>query len=386
MLAACASYPENGGVRTRGYAYLAPPEVTFDLAQGRPIDSDGLARRLARTRLLFLGEHHTEPRSHAFQLETIKLLLKRGRQVTVALEMFPPSANEALQAWRSGDAQELEFLERSGWYRNWGFPWSHYRELFLLLRRHSVPMRGINAERKTREAARKGDLSSLSSDLQEEIGPLADSPQPHDAYLLDMLRASGHGGEMSADAPAFQAYRRVQVLWERLMGRRAALLAEQAGAEGIVVVLIGSGHLAYGLGANLHAARAGVLAQLSIWDNVVTKAPGRQRYAVPLGVADLARIYLRDPAEKGYPTLLGIKLELQGSDLRVKGTQLPAHAPLAALKTGDVILALNGLPVTTPTALRLAYERLPLDSTARLKLRREGRELTLEVPVKPGQR
>ena len=282
-----------------------------------------------------------------------------------------------------GRLEELEFLERSGWYEHWGFPWGHYRALFDLLRRRRTPLRGVNAEKATRAAVRKGDVSGLASALREEIGPLAASPEAHGAYLLDVLRASGHGAGLAPDTPAFQAYRRVQVLWERLIGLRAARLAERSAERGIVVVLIGSGHLAYGLGANLQAARAGALAQLSIWDDVVAKSSGQRRYPVPVGMADLVRIYERDPAARNYPSLLGLQLEREAEGLRVKAIRVPEGSPLRALRAGDTILTLDGKPVSTPTALRLAYERLPPDGTAKLGLRRAGCELTVELRLAP---
>ena len=385
LAGACAGPPAGTGVRTRGYAFLTPPEVTFDLAQGRAITPRRLAGRLKRTRLLFLGEHHAEPRSHAFQQEIIEKLLRDGRKLTVALEMFPPSANQALEGWRTGKLNELEFLERSGWYESWAFPWSYYRGLFTLLRRHRVPLRGVNAEKSTRAAVRKGDLSALTPALREEIGDPGASPEPHGAYLLDALRSVGHGGDLDERAPRFQAYRRVQVLWDRLIGLRAARLAEGAGARGIVVVLIGSGHLAHGLGANLQAARASTVAQLSIWDNVVEKRPGR-RYPVPVGMAGLARIYEREPGRRGYPSLLGLKLERDPAGVKVKAVRLPEDSPLHALKAGDVITALAGKPVATPAALRLAYEGLSFGDSAALTLSRNGKQITLKLPVgAPGE-
>lgn len=386
LAAACTpSLPDAHGLRTTSYAHPVPPGVTFDMAQGREIAPGRLAEWLRRTRLLFLGEQHSEPRSHAFQIEMLNLLRRQGRAITVALEMFPPSANPALDAWRQGKlADETEFLERSGWYEHWGFPWAYYRELFLLLRRHHIPTRGINAEKATRAAARKGDLSGLPARLREEIGPLKPAPDPHAAYLLDALRAAGHGGGLKADSPAFHDYRRVQWLWDRLMGLRAARLAEAADQDGIVVVLLGSGHLAYGLGTDLQAARVSAVPQLTVWDDVREKAEDA-RHPVAVGMADLVRVYERKygdvPHRRGWPGMAGVILERDPSGARVKAVRLPADSPWHALKTGDVITSLNGKTMTGVARLRLAYERLPIASTARFTVRRKDRTLTIELAV-----
>ena len=387
LLAACAPRSPSSSLRISSYAHPVPPGVTFDLAQGRAITPGRLEVLLARTRLLFLGEHHTEPRSHQFQIEVLRnILRRRGRGITVALEMFPPSANEALEDWRQGRiADEGEFLERSGWYRHWGFPWAYYRDLFLLLRRHRLRVVGINAEKTTRAAARKGDLSTLSEALRKEIGPLQPAPEAAGVFLLDILREGGHGEDLDQQVPEFLAYLRVQWLWNRLMGLRAARLAEGAGEKEIVVVLVGSGHLAHQLGVNLQAARVTAALQLTIWDDVRAKSP-KGSYAVPVGMAELARVYEEQPDRRGWPSMAGIGLEPEAAGggagaVKIKALRRPPGSSWRALKAGDVITALNGTPVTSPARLRLAYENLKIGGTARFTLRRKGKTLTVKIPV-----
>lgn len=388
LLSACGPPAASSSLRVGSYAHPVPPGVTFDLAQGREITPARMQTLLKRTRLLFVGEHHGEPRSHRFQVEILKLLRAQGREITLALEMFPPSANGALEAWRQGRiTDEGEFLERSGWYQSWGFPWAYYRELFQFIRRHRLPTVGINAEKATRAAARKVDLSTLPQALQNEIGPLQPSPEAQGFYLLDALRAAGHGDGLEEASPGFMSYRRVQWLWERLMGLRAVRLAEAGEKNGImgskiVVMLIGSGHLAHGLGANLQAARAGDVPQLTIWDDVREKSPDR-RYPVPVGMADLVRIYEQQPGQRGWPSMAGVKLEknAQGAGVKVKTVRGRPGSPLRKLKPGDVITVLNHETITSPARLRLAYEMLGVGGTAWFELTREGKELTVKILV-----
>ena len=116
------------------YFFRVLPGRTFELATGRGISSEQLARRLRGARLVFLGEHHTDPRSHRFQEEILRLLVRQGRKVTVAVEMFPPSADPALEEWRNGDLPEVEFLEKAAWYETWRLPWAYYRGIFRFIR------------------------------------------------------------------------------------------------------------------------------------------------------------------------------------------------------------------------------------------------------------
>ncbi|MEE8433678.1 MAG: ChaN family lipoprotein [bacterium] len=385
-LGACgASGPPPSGLHEGpAYAFHVAPGETFDMMRGRAVPDGEIAERLRGVRLLFLGEHHTNPRSHRFQRAVIEALRASGRKVGVALEMFPPSANRALEAWRLGKLDELAFLERAGWYTHWGFPWAHYRELFLAFRRHGLPLRGVNAERDTRLKVRQNKLSELPSKLRGELEGLTTPLQPGQRYLLDTLKAAGHAGEMTPDSPTFKGFSRVQEMWERLMGQRAARWAESRPNPAVTVVLIGSGHLAHRLGANLRAARISRVAQLTVWDTVVDKddLDAEGRFRVPLGMADWVRVYTREKAPVRYPSLAGLKLKAEEAGVAgftVERVSLFAPRELKVMKKGDRIVSLNGKRPKSATALRLAYERLPFGKPARFSILRGGEQITLEI-------
>ena len=385
-LAGCgASVPPPSGLHPGpAYAFHVTPGETFDMMRGRAVPDEEIAERLRGVRLLFLGEQHTSPRSHRFQLAVIEALQASGKKVAVALEMFPPSANGALEDWRLGRLEEEEFLERSGWYTHWGFPWAHYRELFLAFRRHGLPLRGVNAERETRLKVRQNRLSALPPNLRDELEGLATPSHPGRRYLLDALKAAGHAGNLALDSLAFKRFSRVQEMWERLMGQRSARWAESRPPDAVTVVLIGSGHLAHRLGANLRAARISRVPQLTVWDTVVAQdaLDGEGKFRVPLGMAEWVRVYLREKAPVRYPSLGGLKLKAgkAGTEgLTVARVGLFAAKELKRIKKGDRIVSLNGKRHKTPAALRLAYERLPFGKPARLLILRNGKRITLEI-------
>jgi len=375
-LGACAGpTPE----RPATFTFRVPQGQTFDLTRGQVLPPEALPGRLAQVRLLFLGENHTDPRSHAFQREVLEALVAAGRQVTVALEMFSPAADAALEDWRQGRLDELAFLERSDWYAAWGFAWDYYQGVFETIRRHRLPVRGVNADRETRNAVRRGEVEGLPADLRAEIGDLDDAPLAHRDYLLDALHRSGHAGDLAPESAGFRGFHRVQTLWDRLMGNRAARLIEPDNPQAIVVVLIGSGHVAYKLGANLQAARVSPAPQLSLWDGPAGAhgVDGDGRALVPVGLADLVRVYPEPEEHAAPPTLGGVKLEAAPGGVRVQSVSHFAPRALRALQADDLIVALNGRPAGSPTALRLAYERTPPDETPRLEVRRGERTLTV---------
>jgi uncharacterized iron-regulated protein len=378
MVASCAG---DSADAPRAYRFRVPPGQTYDLIRGQVIPPDAHVERLAGVKLLFLGEQHTDPRSHEAQLDLLRGMQARGRRLTVALEMLPDGADAALEAWRQGSLGEAEFLERSGWYDAWGHPWRAYRELFLWFREHKIPLRGINVDEKTRAAARKGDAAALPEDVRREAGDLDAVLEPHRDYVLDTLRETGHGENLDAESPQFRSLLRVQTLWDRVLGRRAAGLAQAQPPDGAVVVLIGSGHLAWRLGANLWAAQAGPLPQLSLWDATVARdrldAGGRA--PVPVGIADWARVYVAEDAPPGFPSLAGIKLVASTGGVTMESVGSFAAPYTKPFQAKDVIQSLNGQPVTSVARLRMEFEALAWGETVPVAVLRAGQPVTLTL-------
>lgn len=93
---------------------LAPPlDVVLDARTGAAISPAEVAARLAKARLVLLGESHTNAEFHRVQLQVIRELVRAGRKVLVGLEMYPATEQAALDLWNAGSLSEAEFLERS---------------------------------------------------------------------------------------------------------------------------------------------------------------------------------------------------------------------------------------------------------------------------------
>lgn len=384
LLAGCGAPAPAEFLPPHPLTFAVPPDTTYALARAEPVDEAGLIADLRGVSLLFLGEQHDEPRSHAWQARVLRALVADGRRVTVGLEMLPAAADPALEAWRRGTSTEAAFLEASGWYEVWGYPWDYYAEIFALAREHRLPLHGLNADRATRQAVSGGDWAALPAATREAIGTL-ETPAPFTDYLLHQLAEVGHGDDLTREAPAFERFRRVQALWDRFIGRGAAALTQPEDPRAMVVVLVGSGHLAYQLGANLQAARAGVTRQRTLWDHRFSRPPslrderGAPAYPVPVGMAHYVRVYGPSKREP-LPSLNGVTLSGDAGALTVTALHPWASKAARALRAGDVILAVNGAAPVSGAALRLAYERLTPDRALTLTLRRDGRELSVTLP------
>ena len=295
--------------------------------------------------------------------------------------MFPPAANEALSDWSRGNLNEKEFLDRAGWYESWGFPWVLYRDLFLELRDKRLPARGINV---TREQRKLGGEGTLDPALREEVGDLDLNVEPHRRYLSDVLTDSGHPDNPSFDSPEFLRFLRIQVLWDHVMGVRAAKLVQAGSSRAVVVVLIGSGHLEYKLGANLRAARARPdLPQITLLDRfVLPEETGPEgRTTVPVGLADFVRVERQTELGAKPGSLSQLRLSAAPAGVKVDSARAFPDGAVEAFKPGDLIQSLNSKAYTDPIELRLAYETIPPNGSADWTILREGKPLRFKTPI-----
>ena len=115
-----------------------------DTSTGELLTPQELAERLADTRILFIGEDHTDMDFHRVQARVLEELHRSGRELMVGLEMFPYTRQEILNEWSGGSINEDEFVESSDWYGNWGYRWDYYRRIFLFARDNGIRMFGVN--------------------------------------------------------------------------------------------------------------------------------------------------------------------------------------------------------------------------------------------------
>src|SRR2546430_328339 len=139
--------------------------VALDLvtatATAESLTPEALAARLGPIRLVFVGEQHTSAPVHEAQRRLLADLLAARRKVLVGLEMFPYTAQPALDRWNRGELTEEQFVRESHWYKHWGFDWRYYRDIFLL-RAQGARFFAVNAPREVISAVRKKGRDKLT--------------------------------------------------------------------------------------------------------------------------------------------------------------------------------------------------------------------------------
>jgi uncharacterized iron-regulated protein len=358
-------------------------DAITDTATGETITPAGLGARLAKARLILVGESHTSVESHRVELQVIKALADAGRHVTIALEMFPYPSQPALDAWNDGGESEADFLTASHWYEAWGYHWGYYRDIFVFAREHRFPFVAANAPRDVVTAVRQKGLASLPADQSAHFPPAIDvSSAEHMTFFKASFDEGDpmHGGMTDA---AWTAMLSAQATWDGTMGWNAVKTLERLGNDpkAAVVVLVGSGHVAYGLGIERQARTyfsepiASVIA-MPIADDKGAPIPSvRASYANFIwGVAREADSY--------WP-MLGVSTRAVENGRRsIIDVEKDTPAAAAGLQVGDVIASIDGTPIDNRETLNRVFAGYRWGDTPVFVVSRGGADVDITVPLR----
>jgi uncharacterized iron-regulated protein len=353
-----------------------------DTARGDTVTPPELAARLDGVRIVFLGESHTDAEFHRVQLRVIQELHKRGRPVLVGLEMYPVPEQPSLDRWSSEKSMAEEtFLTESHWYRNWGYHWNYYREIFLFARANGIPMFGVNLPRAAVQTIRMQGFDALPPDQRALLPQRVDLDNAEHQRLFKAFFGPEDSLHGNMPEPMFQAMFRAQCAWDAAMGWNALqALKKHGGENAIMVVLIGAGHVAYGLGAER---------QVKLWFD------GKTASVIPVPIAEdegekpVSKVQasyanfvwgLPPAADPLYPSA-GIATPEQKSGERYKVIMVAKDSPAeaAALKVGDELVSIDGVPYKDKeTVNRLMSEKRWGDAVL-YEVLRDGQKQTLTV-------
>lgn len=343
-----------------------------DTAKGEVVTPTELAARLDGVSLLFVGESHTDVEFHRVQLRVIEELAKRGRQVLVGLEMYPVGEQAGLDRWSTDRTlSEADFLAQSRWYHNWGYHWDYYRAIFLFAREHGIRLFGLNVPRKVVQTARTQGLEALTPEQRLLLPARIDTESAeHRQLFRAFLGGEGmHGGLPEA---MFEGMYRAQCTWDAAMAHHALQALSQAkGERPIMVVLVGSGHVAYGLGAERQAkltfgGRSASLIPVPVEDPESRQPVG----AVRASYADFVWgvVSAADPI---YPVLgLSSPERDPGQPMTVIQVSKRSVAETAGFATGDTVLSMDGTPIDQKETFNRLMSEKRWGDTARFEVKR----------------
>lgn len=354
-------------------------------ATGELLTPETLLPRLAGVRLLFVGESHTDPGAHEAQRRLIEALVSTGRTVMVGVEMFPYTSQPDLDRWNGGEWTEAQLVREGHWYRHWGFDWRLYRDIFLLASL-GVRFHGVNTAREVISAVRKKGFAGLTPEEKAQLPARIDTASDEHRRLFQAYFGGGdatHGMSAAAFEGMFQA----QCAWDATMAWHAVKALETHGdARAIMVVLLGSGHAAFGLGAQRQAAAHTRLPTATLIPVPIAGEDG-QPTRVRASYADYLWAIPPEPAESPYPAA-GVSLADRKGVPHPVVTAVRAGAPAAAagLAAEDRVVSLDGAPVADKEAFLLAMSGKRWGDGVTLVIERAGQRHTVVVPLRRSRR
>ena len=358
-----------------------------DTNKGVDVSPDEVAATLADASIVLVGEAHTSMESHRVQAAVIAALQRAGRKVTIGLEMFPADAPTApFDRWLRGGIDEAALLRESGWYDYWGYPWGYYRDVFLLAKQHRLSIRGLNAPRAVVSMVGRRGLAGIGGIERGQIAPTIDTTnEEHRQLFLAYVgghsdtpapasgsAARGHGAGMPPET--LQRMVEAQCTWDATMAFHAAeLLKDNADPKAVVVVLVGSGHVAYGLGIARQARAYTDKRVATVLPIAVTAGKPEQ---IRASVADIA---WGVPTET-YPLFptLGVSFRSSGEQPNAVLMVSPGSAAEAmGLKAGDLIVNIDDQPIRKDVEVRALLDRKQWGDTVKATVTRGAETLTL---------
>jgi uncharacterized iron-regulated protein len=359
---------------------IAQDRVSLDVIDlDTTLSLDRLAAQLATKRIVFVGETHDRYDHHLNQLELIRRIHELDPNLAVGVEYFQQPFQPQLDDYIAGRTTEMEFLRATEYYQGWGYDYRLYAPIFRFVREQRIPVRALNVPTTLASAVAKVGIAGLSGQqrayLPKEIGP---ADEDYRSRLRNAFEA-----HRAAKPDAFDHFVEAQLVWDEGMAESAAAYLN-ANQGRRMVILAGSGHLAFGTGIPKRLGRRTNASYAIVLNG------GEQ---VEPDVAD----YLLLSKKQELPTagILGISLEEKDGECRIRSLSEGGAGEKAGLKRGDVLVEIDGQTVKRIADMRLAlWDRKPGDRV-RVSVRRMRRfgavttrnfEIELAAPGKPAKK
>ncbi|HME45031.1 MAG TPA: ChaN family lipoprotein [Syntrophorhabdales bacterium] len=292
---------------------------------------DTLAKIIAQVatkKIVYVGESHDRFSDHLVELEVIKALHRQGRTIAIGMEMFQRPAQQALDDYIAGKIDERQFLKGSRYFAGWGFDYNLYRPILEYARAEGIPVVALNTEQ---EIVSKVFHSGLNSLFPEEKAKIPARLDLSDKAYEERLRKVFKEHEAWREE-RFDFFYQAQVVWDETMAESVSDFLKTHPAYQMVV-LAGSGHLAYGSGIPGRVART-----TRFQSTIILNGPDIEKDAADYVLSPQAVTYT--PAPK-----LMVFLTEESGKVMIKSFPEGSISEKAGMKAGDVIRSIDDVPI-----------------------------------------
>ncbi len=306
-------------------------EQTYPLAQ--------MIDKIDGARVILVGETHTRYDHHLVQLEILKLLYQKSTKLAIGVEWFQRPFQQYLDAYIAGEISEQEMLHQTGYFQRWRYDYRLYRPIIRYAREHEIPLIALNASKELSEALAKSGFDDLPAEFKAQL------PKSYDwsdkAYEKRLRSVFDEHPEYSSE---FDTFLRGQLTWDESMAERAAEYL-QDNPDTRMLVLAGSGHIAYGSGIPDRIKRRIDVEQHTILvsEDYLSLSENSADFLV------LSPLQSLPPA--GF---IGAFLETEGKLLVINGFSDDSAAKEAGLEKGMVIIGLDDVTIGSYADFKIA--------------------------------
>jgi len=207
---------------------------------GMPVSFEELLADVNGSRVIYVGESHTEMTHHAIQLKIIKAIFDRHPSMAIGMEMFDHSYQDVLDMWSAGELDEKTFLRKAHWYANWRYDFSLYSDILNFIKDNHIRLVGLNIPSHIPPKIRVGGIENLLNEEKKHLPKEIDtSNRAHRNYVEDVFKQHHFKGKVE-----FDDFYIAQSVWEDTM---AEAIAENLNND-VMVVLAGNGHIQFKYG------------------------------------------------------------------------------------------------------------------------------------------
>ncbi len=348
---------------------------------------DRIMAQLEKSRVIYVGEEHTDYGCHLLQLRIIQALFQADPNLAIGMEMFPRSSRKALDGYINGTIKsEREFLRKSRYFSVWGYDYRLYRPIIGYARLHKIPIIGLNLDKKiVSQIFRRGNMDGLSEKQLKAIAPERNLDIP--GYRQRLARVFSAHDLTGFSKKHFGGFIQAQSIWDETMAQTIAdYLIAHPGRK--MVVIAGTGHVYKDSAIPPRVARRlpvpvrqSVVAGIGFGDNGLVT--GRQldylmqTMNISLKPAAKIGVFLQVEKNKNKP----------GTTM-VRVVKISPHgkAGQAGLKENDIIQSIDGQRIQTVSDLKIELlDKAPGDVVTLKVLRKNmllpDEELELKVEL-----
>lgn len=358
-----------------------PRSVVLDAA-GKPDAGPALHAAVADARVVFVGEGHDDRQHHRFQLQVLRTLdASEGAPPMLGMEMFQRPAQPHLDDYVEGRIDELEMLRRTEYFSRWRFDHTLYAPLWRYCREHGLRVIALNAEAEVVSKVGKTGLASLTPEERAKLADEIDLEVPSHVERVRGVLEKVH----PLPEAEMQAFYEAQTSWDETMAESAARELLAAGPDSRMVVIAGGQHI---------QGRDGIP------DRVGRRVPDAERLVIVLATLRGEDTPPSDPGKYGdfmvtFPhradvvrPRLGVRLTNVENEVGLHFDEVVpgGSAASAGFLAGDVLVEMDGAPMTDLTDLRYLLDTRQLYETATLVVVREGERVSVETKLLPAPR